>query len=90
MKWRKVLAGLASVVTVALVVQTVAASPALADQDGSTTSLSLQSGTAFAGALDRDVITVSVSAGNPSGSFQVGGGGKVLCSGEMSGVGSRR
>jgi hypothetical protein len=46
----------------------------------------LQSGTAFAGALDRDVITVSVSAGNPRGSFQVGGGGKVLCSGDINGV----
>jgi hypothetical protein len=86
MKWRKVLAGLASVVTAALVVQTVAASPALADRDGSTTSLSLQSGTAFAGALDRDVMTVGVSAGNPSGSFQVGGGGKTLCSDFINGV----
>jgi hypothetical protein len=86
MKWRKVLAGLASVVTAALVVQTVSASPALADKDGSSTSLSLQSGTAFAGALDRDVMTVSVSAGNPSGGFGVGGGGKSLCSGFINGV----
>ena len=78
MRWRKVLAGLASVVTAALVVQTVTASPALADKDGSTTSLSLQSGTAFAGALDRDVMTVSVSAGNPSGSFGVGAAGSRL------------
>jgi hypothetical protein len=86
MKWRKVLAGLASVVTAALVVQTVSASPALADKDGSTTSLSLQSGTAFAGALDRDVMTVGVSAGNPSGSFEVLGGGQSLCSGFINGV----
>ncbi|WP_158647100.1 Ig-like domain-containing protein [Actinoplanes sp. ATCC 53533] len=86
MKWRKVLAGLASVVTAALVVQAVTAGPALADKDGSSTSLSLQSGTAFAGALDRDVMTVGVSAGNPSGDFVVGGGGKSLCSGSISGV----
>jgi len=86
MKWRKVLAGLASVVTAALVVQTMTAGPALADQDGSTTSLSLQSGTAFAGALDRDVITVVVSAGAPYGDFLVGGGGKSLCSGSINGV----
>jgi hypothetical protein len=86
MKWRKVLAGLASVVTAALVLPAVTAGPALADQDGSTTSLTLQSGTATAGALDRDVMTVSVSAGNPSGSFQVGGGGKTLCSGAINGV----
>lgn len=85
MKWRKVLAGLASVVTAALVVQTVSAGPALADKDGSTTSLSLQSSTAFAGALDRDVMTISVSAGNPSGTFGVGGGGKSLCSGFING-----
>ncbi|MFI5898096.1 Ig-like domain-containing protein [Actinoplanes sp. NPDC051513] len=86
MKWRKVLAGLASVVTAALVVQTVTAGPALADKDGSSTSLSLQSGTAFAGALDRDVMTVGVSAGNPTGSFGVVGGGKSLCFGFISGV----
>jgi hypothetical protein len=85
MKWRKVLAGLASVVTAALVVQTVTAGPALADKDGSSTSLSLQSGTAFAGALDRDEITVHVSAGNPSGDFNVVGGGRTLCSGPISG-----
>jgi hypothetical protein len=90
MKWRKVLAGLTSVVTAALVVQTVTASPALADKDGSTTSLSLQSGTAFAGALDRDVMTVGVSAGNPSGSFGVGGGGKSLCFGFINGVATCR
>ena len=86
MKWRKVLAGLASVVTAALVVQTVSASPALADKDGSSTSLSLQSGTAFAGALDQDVMTVGVSAGDPSGTFGVWGGGKSLCSGFINGV----
>ncbi|BCY07076.1 Ig-like domain-containing protein [Actinoplanes sp. L3-i22] len=85
MKWRKVLAGLASVVTAALVVQTMTAGPALADKDGSSTSLSLQSGTAFAGALDRDVMTVGVSAGNPSGTFGVSGGGKSLCFGFISG-----
>ena len=86
MKWRKVLAGLASVMTAALVVQTVTASPALADKDGSATSLSLQSGTAFAGALDQDLMTVGVSAGDPSGSFEVWGGGKLLCSGLVNGV----
>jgi len=81
MRWRKALAGLASVATAVLAVQTVAAGPALADKDGSFTSLSLQSGTAFAAALDRDVMTVGVSAGNPSGGFEVVGGGKTLCSG---------
>ena len=86
MKWRKVPAGLASVVTAALVVQTATIGPALADKDGSATSLSLQSGTAFAGALDRDVMTVSVSAGNPTGTFGVGGGGKSLCSGFINGA----
>jgi hypothetical protein len=86
MKWRKVLAGLASVMTAALVVQTVTAGPALADKDGSATSLSLQSGTAFAGALDQDLMTVGVSAGDPSGSFEVWGGGKLLCSGLVNGV----
>ncbi len=86
MKYRKVLAGLASVVTAALVVQVASAGPALADKDGSSTSLSLQSATAFAGALDRDVMTIGVSAGNPSGTFGVSGGGKSLCSGNISGV----
>lgn len=86
MKWRKVLAGLASVATAALVVQTVTAGPALADKDGSSTGLSLQSSTAFAGALNLDGITVSVFAGNPSGDFVVGGGGKTLCSGSINGV----
>lgn len=86
MKWRKLLAGLASAVTAVLVVQTVAAGPALADRDGSATSVSLQSGTAFAGALDRDVITVGVTAGNPTGTFGVGITGKSLCSGSINGV----
>ena len=86
MKWRKMLAGVASVMTAALAVQTVTAGPALADQDGSSTSLSLQSGTAFAGALDRDVMTVGVAAGNPTGSFGVSGGGKSLCSGFINGA----
>ncbi|RSM42659.1 hypothetical protein DMA12_20775 [Amycolatopsis balhimycina DSM 5908] len=85
MKWRKVLVGVATAMAV-LAVQTVAAGPALADQDGSSTSLSLQSGTVFAGAEDLDVMTVTVSAGNPSGPFDVGGGGKTLCSGSVNGT----
>jgi Big-like domain-containing protein len=90
MKWRKVLAGLASVVTAALAVQAVSAGPALADKDGSSTTLTLQSGTAIAGALDQNAMTVRVFAGNPSGSFGVGGGGKSLCSGFINGTATCR
>jgi hypothetical protein len=72
-------------VCAALTAQTVAVGPAMADQEPTTSTLTLQSSTAFVGAEDKDVLRIDVGGGNGVGSFGVSVGNVGLCSGSVSG-----
>jgi hypothetical protein len=55
----------------------------MADTEGTTSKLTLQSSVAVAGALDRDLMTITVQNGDGAGSFTVSTGGTALCTGTV-------
>ncbi|MEV6349683.1 Ig-like domain-containing protein [Actinoplanes sp. NPDC051851] len=83
MRWRRVLAGLVAAVCAAFVTETVTAGPAWADQEPTSVSLTPQSGTAYLGYEDQDVMRVDVYGGDGGGSFGVRLGSTWLCSGAV-------